>query len=284
MATSRIKPPPLVTKLRRNVEPKPTVGAVDPTNQDQPLVNKTRADFRSEEFVRVIRQKGYFCIWRKAVACPCMSQETQRALLNCKSCGGSGYLYIDPVLLQAVMTRFDKKTNIYETPGVTQGGTAKATVEPQYRLGFRDSLELRDSVITYNEHLTKGDRRGPRSKLPENTDAARYRIVRVIVMMWKDSEGQIDRLEENVDFRVNDDGHIVWLPKGARVPDGTTVSINYEMRPVYIVTSHSNVLRSTLTLFKKKAPTVEALPMQVEVMLDFLTQDIESPAPVTMDG
>lgn len=287
----KIVPPSLVTKIRRQVEPKPTVGAKDPTDYASPLVSKTRADFRAEEFVRIIRQKGYFCVWRKAMICPCYNPKTNQAALNCDDCGGSGYQYIDPTLIQAVMTRFDRKDDVYKHGGHFFSGTAKATTEPQHRLGYRDSLELRDSVITYNEYIFKNNREGLRQRLPHwdkrKVDSARYKVVRPIAMIFKDSSGESRRVEEGTEFCITEDGWIEWTPAGDRlIPDGTAISFNYEIRPVYIVTSHSNLLRNTLTLRKRSAPTVEALPVQVDVMLDYLDTSTENAAPVTggVDG
>lgn len=280
-----IVPPPLVTKTRRDVEQKPTVGDEDTTDRDSLVLSKTRSDFRAEEFTRVIRQKGYFCIWRKAMICPCYNVKTNQAALNCTACGGSGYQYIDPTLIQCIMSRFDRKDDVYKHAGHFFSGTAKATTEPQYRLGYRDSLELRDSVITYNEYIFKNNREGRRKNLPANVDTARYRIVRVVGALAKTKYGDIIRLEQDQDFTITKDGHLKWTAVGdPKVPDGTAISLNYEIRPVYIVTSHSNILRTTLTLRKRARPTVEALPMQVDVMLDYLCEDTEQAAPVTEDG
>jgi len=287
----KIVPPALVTKTRRDVEQKPTIGEKDTTNFTQPSVSKVRADFRPEEFVRVIRQKGYFCIWRKAMICPCFNLRTNQCALNCDDCGGSGYQYIDPQLIQAVMTRFDRKDDVYKHAGHFFSGTAKATTEPQYRLGYRDSLELRDSVIVYNEYITKGNREALRQRLPKwderKVDSARYKVVRSVAMLFKDSSNETRRVEEGTEFWITQEGWIEWSPAGDRlIPDGTTLSFNYEIRPVYIVTSHSNLIRNTVSARKRANPTVEALPIQVDVMLDYLDQSTENPSPVTgtVDG
>lgn len=280
-----MKPPSLITKkTRRSVEEVPTVGAEDPTDQRSPLVGKTRSDWRVDEFIRVIRQKGYYCTWRKAMVCPCLNLSTNQVALNCLDCGGSGYQYIEPHLIQVIMSSFDKNVREYEKPGSVPAGTAKGTCEPQYRLGYRDSLELRDSIITYNEYVIRGDREGRRSRLPSDrlVDSARYRIIRVVGALFRDpSTKRSVVLEADADYRVSDEGWLEWTPAGARkVQVGTIVSLNYEFKPIYIVTSHSNVLRNTLTLFKKAVPTVESLPLQVDLMLDYLVRDTDLPAPV----
>lgn len=285
---AKIKPPPLVTKTRRDVESKKTVGAKDPTDLQNPLVSKTRADFRAEEFTRIIRQKGYFCTWRKALLCTCFNPTTNQAALNCEECDGSGYNYIDPILIQAVITRMNRETDIYKHAGQWLGGDANATTEPQYRLGYRDSLEMRDSIMPHHEQIQKHNREGMRSHLPDGMDTARYRIVNVAALQWRNQfSGEIIRLEEGQHFKINKNGWIEWLPRGEDlIPDGDWLSIHYDFHPVWIVSTHENIIRDTVTARKRARPTVEHLPVQVKVMLDYLTNDVEKPAPVTggIDG
>lgn len=283
----KIKPPAPVTKgptgVRkelRDVEQRPTVAETDPNfDADLPL-DKARVDFREQEFIRAIRTKGYFVRWRKAMLCVCRTQQTEQARVPgaCDICDGSGYFYIDPHDIQAIMTGLIKSTDIYRKPGRWTSGESAITVEPQYRIGYRDSIEMLDAISTFNEWIIKGERRGIRAKLPDGVDSARYRIVTVNALMYATADQTVVRLDEDLHFKINANGWIEWTAEGNKIPDGTVLSLHYEFHPVYIVTSHPHALRETVSSQKKKRQTVVRLPLQASVLLDFLL-DVNTPLP-----
>lgn len=283
----KIKPPAPVTKgptgVReelRDVEQRPTVEETDPNFDAGLPLDKSRVDFRDTEFIRVIRQKGYYVRWRKAMLCVCTSQETEQARVPgaCDICDGSGYFYIDPHDIQAIMTGLMKNTDIYRKPGRWTKGESVVTVEPQYRIGYRDSIEMLDALSTFNEWIVKGDRRGIRAKLPAGVDSARYRIVKVNALMYSTSDQTVVRLDDGLHFKINEHGWLQWLSEGNKIPDGTVLSLHYEFHPVYIVTSHPHALRETVSSQKKARQTVVRLPLQASVLLDFLL-DVNNPLP-----
>ena len=267
-------PSPRVETLpNRKVEVPPTVGDRDTDVGSALPLQKTRAYFREEEFIRALRQQGKFIVWRKALLCPCMSAETEQAKLGCVDCGGSGYIYVDPLSIQALMLQFDKKTSIFERFGLYQEGAVQLTTEPQHRLGYRDSIEMLDSVMSFNELLVKGDRRGRRSALPEGVDSARFRIINLTKILYRDKAGKLLGLERNVHYEITDEGWIQWLPSGRRsVPDETVVSVHYDFHPVFLVLSWMHVTRDAVTGRKAKLdqPRVISLPVQAMAKLLFL--------------
>jgi len=285
----KIKPPPPVTAPPMgaradvfDIGVRPTVKEVDPNYDPNLVIDKTRVDFQEEKFIAAIRQKGYRVRWRKAMLCVCFNPETEQSRVRgaCDICDGSGYFYIDPHEIQAIMTGLTKTTDIYRKPGRWTSGQSQVTVEPQYRIGYRDSIEMLDSVSTFNEWITKGNRRGIRSKLPAGVDAARFRIVRVSALMYADANLTPVRLEPDFHFKIQKDGWIEWTNEGNKIPNETLFSIHYEFRPVYVVTSHPHAVRDTVTSQKKKNPTVINLPIQGSVQLDYLF-DVNSALPTT---
>jgi len=246
-------------------------------------VGKNRADFRVEKFRQVIRQKGYFLIWRKALLCTCRNPETEQARADCDVCDSSGFFYIEPLKVQGIMTNLEKKKDIYRHLGEWLEGTSMVTVEPEHRLGYRDSLEMVHSVMTFNEWIEKDNRRGTRSKLPVNHDAARYRISRMLHLMF-DVNDQPVSVEEGVQFRITKDGWIEWIGSGINIPAGTIFSANYEFHPVWVVINHPHGIRDTVADFKQAEPTAQAMPVQAAVKLDYLIDDIASALPTTEVG
>lgn len=238
----------------------------------------TRADFRTEEFLKAIRQHGKYVIWRKALLCPC-NRDSQPDI-NCDQCDGSGFFYVDAALIQAHMVSFDAKTRLFEKIGAWLEGSCSVTVEPDHRLGFRDSLQMRDSVMVFDEILTKGNRRGIRSKLPTGRDSARYRIVEMTRAVVKIA-GEVSALEEGKHFTI-DRGWIRWTAEGdTLVAAGSTVSVRYTFHPVWIVVSHPHATRDDNSGRKSTVDRILSLPVQGAAKLDFL---LDINAPVTGTG
>jgi hypothetical protein len=277
MATTKkkLKPPaPIGAKNpTRSVEVPPTVGKTATSQGDDVAVRKTRADFRDREFTRVIRQHGKYVYWRKALLCPCGTTETDQAALDCEDCNGSGYVYVQPQCIQALMFQFDKKTSIFEKFGLFQSGTVSVTVEPQFRPGYRDSYEMRDDVIAMNELLKKDDRRGRRSKLPAGVDSARFRIVNAASLLYKCSGGELVTLEEGLHFSITDEGWLRWTDRGNKaIGTGTKFSLHYDYHPIFLIDSWMHVQRPDVSGRGAPAgtPRAIALPVQAMAKLDFL--------------
>lgn len=249
--------------------------------QGQPIpTTKIRTQFKPEEFSRVINQHGYFVTWTKALRCPCNEVTTDQPDINCEECGGSGFYYTDPIPTRAIMTAMERNQRVYERFGAWVEGTSTCTVEPMYRLGYLDRIEMVDSVMPHSELFTKGNRRGIRSKLPANKDSLRYRISRATALIWRNPQTQrSQRLEEGFHFAVDKNGWIEWLFEGNElVEDGQIVSALYEYHPVYLVMSHPHAFRDGVLEKKNPSPTVVSLPIQAIVKLDYLA-DINTPLP-----
>lgn len=262
-----------------------TARDVDPNieRHNETSRRKARADYRhgGEDFLRAILQHGKFVTWRKAMLCPCITDATGQADLNCAFCDGSGYTYVDPIDIQANMMMFEKNTRLYEKFGLWAAGEVSVTVEPEYRIGWRDSLEMRHSLMNFNELIRKDNRRGRRSVLPPHEDVARYRIVAVSKALYRDPQGNVVPLEKEYHFTLTDDGHLKWLAAGDKLlPPGSYVSLHYDFHPVWIVISHPHVLRDDLRGTKVPKEQVIPLPVSCAAQLDFLT-DSEKPLPVT---
>jgi hypothetical protein len=268
----KIKAPAPRLEENRQVEIHPTVGTKDTTAGDHVPIGKTRADFREDEFTRTIRQHGKHVVWRKAMLCPCFDMETQRSRLDCEDCNNEGFLYVDPHKIQALMAQFDKRTTLAQKFGIHQEGNVQVTVEPKYRFGYRDSIEMLDSVMPFNELIFKNDRRGRRKRLPANVDVARYRIVHVARMLYKHA-GKLVGLEQDVHFKLTPEGWIKWLPAGNDlIPAGSVITLHYDYHPVFLVVSWLHITRDDTSGRKTTPdnPRVIAHPIQAMAKLEFL--------------
>lgn len=267
-----IKPAKPVGLPSRGVDVPATVKDRDTSVEGLPTT-KFRADFRVEEFQRVLLQHGKHVTWRKAMLCPCQSPETSQAKLACEQCDGGGYLYVDPLHVQCLMSQFDKRTSVYEKFGIYQQGAVQVTAAAKHRLGYRDSIEMLDAVIAFNELLTKGNRRGRRSTLPDDCDSARFRVVSVAKLLYRcERRRTLVPLEEGTHFRITREGWLRWTAAGDReVPTGGLLSIHYDFHPIYLVASWMHVTRDDVVGRKAIPARATALPVQAMAQLMWLT-------------
>lgn len=276
-----IRPPVIKTAPDREVSAAPSItnkAKVGPVILDTSTTVDTRkfqAQFKPDEFERVIGQHGLFVTWRKALDCPCHKLELQQADPSCVRCDGSGFYYVDPLAIQALIFSSDKELNIQERIGAWMSGYSMITVNAQHRLGYRDSLETRDVLAVFNEVLVKGNRRGRRAKLARGVDSARYRIVVPVYLQHLSASDEIVTLEEKKHFSINENGQIAWTPAGSKlIPDGAAYTIRYEFHPIYVIESWPHSGRTEIVSKKSKnGKQVRALPMQAVGRLDYLLND-----------
>lgn len=265
--TAPPRPPKPITEIPTKI---PVTALRQPPGLKASQLAKGRVDFKVDEFDKKIAQFGYHLVWRKALLCPCVSPETDQARIDCSICDSSGYFYIEPISVQAIMSGLESRKGIYRNLGEWLEGMSVITTKAEIRLGYRDSLASVHSVMVFNEWITKGNRKGPRVNLPVGHDVARYRILRMLHMFYEVDERPV-LLEERIDYEITEDGWIHWLPTGnQKVPDKTLLTIHYEYHPVWIVISAPHGVRDTVTKRREPAPSAKALPIQAAVKLDYL--------------
>lgn len=283
-----IKPPTIKTNPDREVQAEPAIkvkgrpGVPVEDTSVKPDENKVRAEFKPDEFVRAIQQHGHFVIWEKALICPCFKKELQQADPNCAFCDGSSFYYVDPITIRALVLSVDKRMKLYEKMGTWLQGTAAITCEQRYRLGHRDAIRLRDAIMSFDEIIFRNNRRGKRSQLETNHDAARYRIVHMTFALYLSTTGAIVELAEGEHYELTTDGQIKWLSAGKIVPAGAAVSLRYEFHPIYLIESYPHAIRQEITTKKSAgAPrSVVALPLQSVGQLDYLIAEASTKSTV----
>jgi hypothetical protein len=245
----------------------------------------TRADFRPEEFRKLIIQKGLKVEWTQNSPCPCSQNSTQYGLnlqnitdvdaspgtnnQSCTVCGGSGLIYHSSQEIRAIMTQGKADNNI-ALSGLRREEDVKFTTMSEHLLSYGDKIKLKNSVIVQNETLTK---------TASNTVTLKYPIIRrtlelatgqktigVLYCHLANSTGVAipgaERIE-GIHFNVNNSGQIVWLGDANTPAVGTKYSISYYANPVYIIIDHPHTIRDTFNLFKTDGvETHEALPVQ----------------------
>lgn len=260
---------------------------------------RPRSDFDPAEFDQLIGTKGYWVWWSRAAPCPCDSpSDTDQPSPICKLCGGGGWLYFKPdplaidggeddsgnavevstdgkaIKIYCAMTSMTQDTQVFEKFGSWVFGMAKASVQPQNRLGYRDRLTAVNSVMSWAQRVrvdgsaaigVVGKYKG---RYPDSP-GLRYALLDVNLLRNLTTE-----YVRNTDFELLTDGTIKWLTTPPA--DGTILTLHGTVHPQWIVLDLLHVYRDTWVqgpAADLESQQLRNLPMQAAVKLEFLTDD-----------
>lgn len=224
-----------------------------------------RVDFQTLEFKRLIEQKGYSVVWEKASKCPCIPDEgSAQPDFNCKLCHGKGWYWFDQKEIQGIMTNFNE-TLRYNQTGEIAKGTSYFTTLPENKIGFWDRVTHLHSSVRHSEVITKGNH-GAKDLLKfQPEDIVHCRTINKTYL-------------ENVDFIFNKLSYdIEWITNGSEPVTGERYSIEYTMRPRWIVIDIVNVIRDTYVKSKKAGITFTELPLRALVRLEWMVFGVIDP-------
>lgn len=116
-------------------------------------INATRADFNRPDFTTLIEQKGRNVTIETALACPCKSKNTNQQS-NCKNCGGTGFVFINPRFTRLVLQGMSAKEEFLSNGAtMTVTGDLKVTANDNEELTWMDRITVLDSRAIFNEVL-----------------------------------------------------------------------------------------------------------------------------------
>jgi hypothetical protein len=246
-----------------------------------------RADFKPDEFTKLIELHGPRFAWSRAAKCPCatLNDQTRQPDPNCTSCT-NGWRYFGPrnyaaplaagqftdlqkgimakdgaAVIRGVMTGVSVDPTSFDRFGPWMFGNVMITVRPQNKLGYYDRLVDLDSTITWSE-IVDVDAGAVELK-------TRFPMVDVNYVASEDA-----RFELGADFELTPTGSILWFPtKAPSAP--TRFTVHYAHHPQWLVLEHPKTIRQTTIGFKTPTPTTPVgnpvdLPIMGFARLEFL--------------
>lgn len=102
------------------------------------LSARPQSFFKKNEFDIVIWNHGYDVIVERALRCPCKTKGGDN-LSSCKNCGGSGWLFINPVKTKAILSSQNASTQ-FKDWSETNAGNVNVTVRDIDKLAFMDRI------------------------------------------------------------------------------------------------------------------------------------------------
>jgi len=251
-----------------------------------------RADFKPEQFRKVIMSHGMDLQWQQSAECPCSnpsgtygfnvssaaSAHSEQNRNDCPACFGRGYVWHSSQQIRAVVTGIRKEEQRFSDVGGTEYGNGQIgiTLLPEHLPALGDRFTVLSSAIVYRETIVRG---------PTLIDALRYPIVRrshdlasgvlefgIRYLILADSNGIVDVSSQPVkgtDYQLSAGGGVQWLNMATAPNEGTRYSVEYYANPSYIITNHPHAVRDTQIQFKAPTPYHAELPVYAEARLEF---------------
>jgi hypothetical protein len=104
---------------------------------------------KSDPFDTLIEKFGYKVKIFKSTVCPCQLSDKNEPQINCGNCGGTGYIFYNPVETRAIITSLNYRTKVHEWT-VENIGTISITTYSNLELTIMDKVQILEtySVMT----------------------------------------------------------------------------------------------------------------------------------------
>lgn len=227
-----------------------------------------RVDFSPQDFEDLIQEKGYRILWEKSMNCPCLDPTTTHGVPNCNQCDGRGKFYYSSETIKGIITRQNKELQIGDAIGTLDPGSAYLTVSHNKFLAPFDRITNLDSLTLYNEVMYHNEKYG---------DWLRYPPVGNVIeaVTQPKRTAPVISLQQNVDYKIVDN-QLQWLSATNKPADKQGISIRYNYNPVWLVTQTINYVRDTFVKFGNPVDTNVAMPIRVEIRLEYLGSGVTS--------
>ena len=238
-----------------------------------------------ERLIASIETQGARFAWKRALECPCVSNNSQTRQPDpvCPVCHGASVFYFGPdnyippeevgqltplqrniitvgkaPVIRGFISSVTRREDFYDLMGHWYWGTVKVTVRPENRLGFFDKLIGLDSEIVYYERVEV-----PAGSL---TIPTRYPVIEL-----NHVQTLTTALTEGVQFR-NNVGALTWQP-GYVPATSIMLAVHYTTYPVWQVIDYPHAYREAATRTPRRTTplgTPRTLPIQAKMKLDFV--------------
>lgn len=211
-----------------------------------------QADFVLSEVEATIRDKGYSVVYERVLLCPCKSKDTPAHLSTCDSCGGSGFLFVNPTKTKMIITGIQHDSKLKEAAlqgiGLNDFGNIKVTAINADKFTYMDRITILDATAEQNQILY------PTLSDDETVFFAftQYNIISFdFIGLYIDENTKLQRLLEPTDYSFQD--NIITLSASLKTYltnnniTHPSITVRYTHRPVFHII---DVLRESMTSTK----------------------------------
>jgi len=191
------------------------------------LKGEPKVDFKKNSFESLIWNQGYRVLHEKTLPCPCKTEGGEN-LINCKNCGGVGWIFINPVETKMVLHSMNLNTQFKEW-SEEKVGTVTVSCMEKDKIAFMDRLTLLDSEAIHTENLY------PKKFSQQKFVYTTYRIKEILeIFQFVESDQPLKRLIETTDYTTQNDNTIIFDDKFYNI-DPFKISVRYKNYVSYFV-------------------------------------------------
>lgn len=119
------------------------------TNTPSHYVGQIRTDFMNPDFDVLVDNKGNDAVWERAIPCPCTGRD-KAAQTICKNCLGTGWVFINPKQIKAIVQSINRNTE-YKEWTTALLGTVNLTVKAEHQFNYMDRVTILNSNSIHSE-------------------------------------------------------------------------------------------------------------------------------------
>lgn len=201
-----------------------------------------RADLIKQEFDTLIGQKGRDVQLETALQCPCKSESTNQQS-NCKNCGGTGWVFINPRQVRMVLTAINAVTE-FRPWSEELRGTVNITSHVEDELSIMDRITALDGESIHSEVLFL-------KQLDDQIFTYTTYDIKEIsyIALFKSISQPLQRLVKDTDYTI--ENNIIKFETSLTLPfnevEQNNITIRYKHAPQFHVIE---MKRDTMQTFK----------------------------------
>ena len=225
---------------------------------------KVQSFFRKNEFDVTIWNHGYDVIIEKALRCPCKTKGADN-LSNCKNCGGSGWVFINPVKTKAILSGQGNQT-VFKEWSETNMGNVNISVRDIDRLAFMDRITALDGQTIHTQTAHPNFYKGVVFAFLDYVVKQMHQV-----FMFHSATEKLLLLTEGIDYQITD-SKIILDSKFNEIQD-ITLSLRYTHAPQYYVIDVKRdvmvaTVNDTYTGKRKAQMPISAMGRRAHYVLD----------------
>ena len=216
-----------------------------PPSLNYPVNTPSRVDFNKENFDTLVGQKGRSVKLEHSLECPCKGVSTNQQS-SCKNCGGSGYIYYNPIITKMVIQGMDKGVE-WKPWSEESAGIINITSFEEDQIAVFDKVTVLDADSIFSEVLNFKYS----SSLSQYFAYTTYPIKKMLYSgLFVNVNSVLTRLTLGTDYTYNEDR--ILLNNSFYNPSSLpqTVTVKYIHAPCYLIMS---MKRDSMESYEYKA-------------------------------
>lgn len=172
--------------------------------------------------------KGRQVLYDQSLICPCKGHQTNH-LSNCKNCGGTGYIYVNPKETRMIIQGIDVTTQIQPWSEELRG-MMRVTALAEEKMAYMDRIRVIDGSTSFHNEVLFFTNEDDKIFSLTNYDIQHISYIG----LWNNSTDPLERLVANEDYIIDKNVLTLNYEKfNIRDIDSLKLTVRYEYFPIF---------------------------------------------------